>query len=219
MKTFKIHFIRHGLTQANLDGKYIGSTDVPLCQEGINRLNDLKNTYNYPTATIIYSSPLKRCVETSNILYPNASIKTLPGLAEFDFGQWEGKAAEELKGNAEFFRWLSGKESAETALGETMQNFSKRICTTLENIVTETIKNQRESTVVVTHGGVIMVLLAIYGLPEAKVTDWIVGNGCGYSVRVTPSLFMRDKRFEVYAKIPEQSIHEKAETAYIHDLF
>ena len=219
MRTFKIHFIRHGLTLANLEGKYIGSTDVPLCKEGINRLNKLKESYNYPKTNVVYTSPLKRCKETAKIFYPEANIIDVPGLSECDFGKWEGKTAGELKDNKEFIAWLSGKETPENMHGESMGDFSKRICNSLEEIITEAIKEQRENTVIVTHGGVIMSLLSLYGLPRAKSLDWIVGNGCGYSVRVTPSLFMKDKVFEVYSKLPLAEITEaKTETKYIYDV-
>ena len=43
MKYYKLHLIRHGLTQGNLDGRYIGSgTDLPLCAEGRAQLEELK---------------------------------------------------------------------------------------------------------------------------------------------------------------------------------
>ena len=43
MLYFKLHLIRHGLTQGNLDGRYIGSgTDLPLCEEGRAQLAQLK---------------------------------------------------------------------------------------------------------------------------------------------------------------------------------
>ena len=38
MKGYRIAFIRHGMTQANLDGRYIGTTDLPLCREGADQL-------------------------------------------------------------------------------------------------------------------------------------------------------------------------------------
>ena len=38
MQSYTIHLIRHGVTQGNLLGQYIGSTDLPLAQEGIDRL-------------------------------------------------------------------------------------------------------------------------------------------------------------------------------------
>ncbi|MBR0423703.1 MAG: hypothetical protein IJJ04_03625, partial [Clostridia bacterium] len=44
--------------------------------------------------------------------------------------------------------------------------------------------------------------LSKYGIPKAPFYDWIVDNGCGYSVRITPGLWMRDKVLEVYDKVP-----------------
>ena len=34
MKNYYLYLIRHGLTQGNLDGKYIGQTDLALCPDG-----------------------------------------------------------------------------------------------------------------------------------------------------------------------------------------
>ena len=36
----KIYFIRHGLTEGNIQKKYIGKTDEPLCTEGIAELRE-----------------------------------------------------------------------------------------------------------------------------------------------------------------------------------
>jgi alpha-ribazole phosphatase len=46
-------------------------------------------------------------------------------------------------------------------------------------------------------------LLAVYGIPQAKPFDWACDNGYGYSMRVTPMLWMRDKVAEVFAAIPK----------------
>lgn len=56
--------------------------------------------------------------------------------------------------------------------------------------------------VIVAHGGVITTLLAAYGLPKAPYYDWLMANGCGYSMRIIPGLWMRDNVAEVYQKIP-----------------
>ena len=71
MKTYQLHIIRHGLTQANLDGKYIGHRDVSLCAQGIADLNKLKRDYIYPDVPVVFTSPMKRCLQTCEILYPN----------------------------------------------------------------------------------------------------------------------------------------------------
>lgn len=56
IKTYRIYLIRHGATQGNLDGKYIGITDDPLCLEGIEELEQLRREYEYPRAQKVYAS-------------------------------------------------------------------------------------------------------------------------------------------------------------------
>ena len=70
MKTYTIHLIRHALTQGNIEGRYIGQTDEELCQEGLQQLEVMKRDYNYPPTDVVFSSGLKRCVQTAKILYP-----------------------------------------------------------------------------------------------------------------------------------------------------
>ena len=70
MLTYKIHLFRHGITRANLEGKYVGLSDYPLCQEGIDALKEFVKDKDYPPVEKIYTSPLRRCRETAHILYP-----------------------------------------------------------------------------------------------------------------------------------------------------
>ena len=66
MKYFKLHLIRHGLTQGNLDGLYVGSgTDLPLCPGGRAQLEALKQDFSYPQVDTVFCSPLRRCLETA----------------------------------------------------------------------------------------------------------------------------------------------------------
>lgn len=69
MKGYRIAFIRHGMTQANLDGRYIGTTDLPLCREGADQLYEKIEKYDYPSVQKVYTSPLKRC-QTDYIYTP-----------------------------------------------------------------------------------------------------------------------------------------------------
>ena len=70
MKTFKIHLIRHGLTEGNLKQQYIGKTDLPLAGVGVTQLQRLKEEVDYPRVDKVYSSPMLRCLQTALILYP-----------------------------------------------------------------------------------------------------------------------------------------------------
>ena len=81
--------IRHGKTAGNLLGRYIGSrTDEPLCDEGREGLEGKK----LPEVERLYVSPMKRCVETAEILWPGFDRKKMQkvtDLRECDFGDFE----------------------------------------------------------------------------------------------------------------------------------
>lgn len=219
MKSYQIHLIRHGMTEANQKGQYIGSTDLPLSPEGIGQLQQLSQHYRYPGAAVFYTSPLKRCVQTCNILYPDITPIAVPGLAECDFGQWEGKTAEELNQDKRFLTWLEEGQQTTPPGGESGKDFTYRVCFTFEKLVEGMMRTGTTEAVIVTHGGTIMTLLAAYGIPRASFYDWMVGNGCGYSIRITPGLWMRDNVAEVYAKIPMDQDGEKdPQSEYIINL-
>lgn len=202
MKSYIIHFIRHGAIDETLSGKYIGTTDVPLSDKGKMDLKKLDYEYRYPGTQVVFTSPLKRCTETCRILYPEQNPLSIANLSECNFGEWEGKTAEELKSDPDFEKWLAGDNSAKPPRGESNADFTRRICRMFESIVEGLMKTGTTESVIVTHGGVIMTLLAVYGLPQAKPFEWTMDNGFGYSLRVTPMLWQRDKVCEVFQTIP-----------------
>ena len=108
MKSYTIHLIRHGICEGNLEGRYIGRTQSPLAQEGIQALLELKRKGIYPEAKKYYASPCVRCVDTLKVLYPTADPEVILELAECDFGDWENKKAEELKNDPKFVAWMNG---------------------------------------------------------------------------------------------------------------
>lgn len=202
MKSYIIHFIRHGAIDETLSGKYIGTTDVPLSEKGRLDLKKLDYEYRYPGTQVVFTSPLKRCTETCKILYPELNPLSITALSECNFGEWEGKTAEELKNDPDFEKWLAGDNSVKPPRGESNADFTRRICRMFESIVEGLMKTGTTESVIVTHGGVIMTLLAVYGLPQAKPFEWTMDNGFGYSLRVTPMLWQRDKVCEVFRTIP-----------------
>lgn len=204
MKSYQIHLIRHGMTAENLKGAYIGITDVPLSKKGIDKLREYDKEFDYPGTPILYTSPLLRCVQTCNILYPDIKPTVVAGLKECSFGDWEGKTAAELADDPLFSKWLANSRDIAPPNGETGAEFTKRICLTFEMLVTDLMMSGETTAVMVTHGVAIMTLLSVYGLPQAESYRWQMDNGFGYSLRVTPGLWMRDKVAEVYDRIPLQ---------------
>ncbi len=201
MRTYKIHLLRHGLTSANDNGQYIGRTDLPLSPRGFAHLLDMKQTYTYPEATQFYTSPLLRCRQTLSVLYPGCAPKVIPGLAECDFGDWEGRAVSELKYDESFQQWVEGSSSVIPG-GENTASFQKRVTESFAQIVQEVMRGDGGDAVICTHGGIIMLLMALYGLPELPMREWVTSDGAGFTLRVTPSVWMREPKAEALCAIP-----------------
>ena len=176
----------------------------------------IRDEYGYPEVESVFTSPLKRCTETAALIYPEKNAIVIEDLSEMNFGEFEGKTAEELKSNEAFAGWLEGKNAP--PFGETSKAFGSRICSSFEKIVNGMMKSGVFSASVITHGGVIGVILAAYGLqrefefsvvfaaayglPQASVHEWFTPDCCGYTLRVDPALWMRNKKFEVFTVIP-----------------
>lgn len=205
MKSYTICFIRNGMTEANLDGRYIGHTDVPLCAEGLQQLEELKRDAVYPEVDALFSSPLLRCKETANALFPDKNPIIINDLIEYNFGEFEGKTAAELQSYPMFPGWLAGEPDIEPPFGESAKAFASRICNCFSLIVQGLMKTGTTKAAIVTHGGVIMTLLSAFGLPEMPMHEWLTPSGCGYTVRITPSIWMRGQKFEIVAEIPVYS--------------
>ena len=186
--------IRHGKTAGNLLGRYIGSrTDEPLCDEGREGLAGKQ----LPEVERLYVSPMKRCVETAEILWPGFDRKKMQkvtDLRECDFGDFENKNYKELSGNGDYQSWIDSNGTLPFPNGESMDAFKSRCLEAFARIVEEVSGAEQEWIAsgktgifragIVVHGGTIMAILEQYGYPKAAYFDYQVKNGCGY--RLTP---------------------------------
>lgn len=202
MVTYKVHLLRHGLTSGNREGRYIGRTDLPLCQEGREQLERLKREYEYPKADMVVSSPLRRCVQTADILYPDAYTETWPEFTEYDFGEFEGKSVEELKGVYRFQEWIEGGMAQAPPGGETHEQLTRRAAQGMNRLMQRMMQDRLYSVALVTHGGLINLLLYGMGLPKRDIVHCSARNGCGFTVLMTPQMWMRDRAFEIYGVAP-----------------
>ncbi len=200
MKNYRIHLLRHGKTLANEQGRFVGRTDVPLSEDGIAQLRDLSRNYEYPGVQKVYSSPLMRCVQTAEILYPAFEPVTIEGLREYDFGKYENKTAAELVDDTGFMEWIKNGTVADTM--ESMYDFEQRIKIGFESVLKDMMANKLSSAAIITHGGVIMTLLAALGIPKRNPKLWITDNGHGYTVATSAQLWQQGNLVEVFDQLP-----------------
>lgn len=207
MRSYKIYLFRHGKTLANVEGRYIGKTDEPLSEEGIAELLNKRQEKEYPGIGKLYASPLKRAVQTAGALYPGMTIHTVDELREYDFGDYENKKLADLEQDESFFQWV-GTKGAVPPHAELPADFTKRVLEGMDRIIRDMMKHQISEAAVVTHGGVIMSILAICGLPRLKPTNWRCEYGEGYSVLVNAQLWSNTQTFEVCDHLPYEPEEE-----------
>lgn len=203
MKNYKIHLIRHGMTEGNRLGQYIGSLDIPVCEEGFAELRELKEEYEYPGVGRVYCSPLLRCRQTAKVLYPEQEPVLINDLREIDFGTFEGKNATDLAGDAAFGEWVASGFTGTPPEGEDYGDFTKRCAAGLEQVLKDMMQSDITEAAVIVHGGVIMNLMAAHSMEKRPPHDWLVGNGKGFTILMSAMLWMRGQMFEMTGAMPK----------------
>lgn len=193
---------RHGLTRGNFNAQYIGHTDYPLTTDSIESLKKIKAKHHYPTVEAVFVSPLKRAMQSADIMFPKNNKIVIDNFIEYNFGEFEEHTAEELKDNEDFQNWIHGDIYAAPPFGESNAQFAQRVCEAFEKVINGCIAEGIENIAIVTHAGVIMTILACYGLPEAPMAHWQMDAGYGFKLRITPSLWMRGNKLEVVDTSP-----------------
>ena len=168
-----IAFIRHGATKGNIEKRYIGRTDEALSKTGIEQALKLK-VCNFPTE-YIFVSPMKRAVQTAEIVFPESKYIVEENFRETDFGAFEGKNASELSDNNEYRQWVDSMCTAPIPGGESITDFKKRCVEAFRKII-EALPDNAEASFVV-HGGVIMAILEAYAGKEGSFYDYHIKNG------------------------------------------
>ena len=180
----KIAMIRHGKTYGNTLGRYIGVTDEPLCEEGKKELEQR----TMDTVELLFVSPLKRCLETADILYPYAKQVKIPEFAECNFGEFENKNYQELSQSKAYQAWIDSGGTLAFPNGESRENFCKRTIGGFESALAQALELRRAVSdkeiqiVFFVHGGTIMAIMSHYC--DMDYYDYQVKNGCGYSCEV-----------------------------------
>lgn len=188
----KIIFIRHLRTPGNEKRQYIGRTDESLSDRALEGFLSSKN--RYPAVKSVIASPMKRCIETARLIYPEAEIRTEPLLRECDFGLFEGKTYEELKDHPAYIEWLESGGMAAFPEGEPQELFRNRCAEGVQKWIEILLEEKAESAAFVVHGGTIMA--SLYRLAEEPhdFYHWQVENGGGYEALVTEREWLNGRK-------------------------
>ena len=150
----------------------------------------------------MFTSPLLRATQTAELLFPGVRQIELQDLREMAFGKFEGRPLQELVKDPEFARWMDPTRREVPAGAEDRQAFFERTAGMLMKMFEYMLRTHTEEAACVTHGGVIMNMLAQHALPLRKPEEWMTDPGAGYSVRLDAEMWMRDHLAEAYDVVP-----------------
>ncbi|MBO4331127.1 MAG: histidine phosphatase family protein [Oscillospiraceae bacterium] len=87
-----LYMIRHGQTVLNTRGALQGRSDFPLNEKGAEQAEQARRRFEERGIVFdrVYTSPLRRAVQTAELLARGAEIVTDERLMEMDYGPYEG---------------------------------------------------------------------------------------------------------------------------------
>lgn len=182
--------LRHGKTRGNFEHRYIGRrTDESLDPAGRAELNAPSGFH----PEMVFTSPMKRCLETAELLFPGCDLLTIPEFTEIDFGQFEYHTYQDLSGRADYQAWIDSGGCLPFPGGESLEQYQRRVrtgfarmCRIIADSKAEVSGSADEQTTriaAVVHGGTIMAILCAFAVPKKDYFSWQTANGCGYLVR------------------------------------
>ena len=174
-----VYLIRHGETEGADSRRYKGHIDVPLSENGIEQIKRVAMYLSQNTElriqnadlTAVYTSDLSRAIKSAEIIAGPYGLKpvVVEGLKERSFGVWEGMSFDEIKEKwpEAFNAWAANPLKFSPMGGESTIAVRDRVIQAFEEIMR---KHNGENIAIVSHGGVIRVLLCeMLGMPLENI--------------------------------------------------
>ncbi|MFA9466108.1 MAG: histidine phosphatase family protein [Velocimicrobium sp.] len=155
-----IYLIRHGTIGIRTEKRYVGITDLHLDNEGIEQAYFLKNYFKQIPINIVFTSPLRRCLQTSEIICEEKKQDyiVVKEFREINMGNWENISIASIRKDFPKLYEERGKDFASFVPpnGESFRQLSNRVLLAFDRIV----NNKYENIMIVAHAGVNRVILS-----------------------------------------------------------
>ncbi len=173
-----LFLVRHGETEWAKSGRVLGRRDLGLSEAGRAQAAEVAERLAGTEVAEILTSPLLRAVETAEKIAERHQIEVArdPRLTDMQAGKWEGKTYQEVLSDEEYQTFLRDPRSPSIPGGEPLDAIRERVVASVEQALTD--NELGANIVMVTHAGVVRVLLAHYlGMSLANYHRLRVGSG------------------------------------------
>lgn len=168
-----IYFVRHGRTEANVEGRYVGWSHDTLDETGRAQATGLAESLAAEGIEHVFTSPVRRAVETAGILAEawEASVRSVHDLHEIEIGPWKGLLEREVEERfpEAYAVWLSDPTRLRLAGREPLEVVRERALRATDQIARAVLSADSTPAVAVTHLAVLRVLwLTAQGRPLSR---------------------------------------------------
>lgn len=178
----EVILVRHFQTPGNVKKQYIGRTDECLASVENKKIIVRKLQKACEKTELVISTPMKRCIETAELLFPAMPPIICDKMKECDFGLFEGKNYEELKDNPKYQAWLDSQGTLPFPEGEDHEAFKSRCVEGFQEMLEYLDRQHIQKATMVVHGGTIMAILSVIDYEKRSFYEWQPENGGGYRV-------------------------------------
>jgi len=159
--TTRLLLVRHGETTLGAEDRFAGSTDVTLGPNGRMQAERLALRLADDPLAAVYSSPMRRTVETASIVAKPHRLEPVvsAALREIDHGRWEGlrRADVEAQFPQEYSAWAEDPLTFAPVGGESGIAVVARALPAIREIV---LAHTNQNVLVVSHKATIRLVLA-----------------------------------------------------------
>jgi len=174
----KLVLARHGETAWNVERIFRGRSEVELDDVGMRQAELLGKSLSDLKLDAIYSSPVRRALDTANIVarYQKIDVRVAQGLSDMHFGEWQSLSEQEVRRRypALLDEWHSTPERIRMPGGESLEDVRNRSM----QVVSGVVSKYDGSVLLVSHRVVIKVLVcSLLGLDNSHF--WNIGQDVG----------------------------------------
>lgn len=181
----EVLLLRHGQTQGNLEKRYIGKTDEPLLlddTESMRKISALQKRLEQEGiagSQKLFVSPMLRCRQTAELLFPGQEQVVIDKLREMDSGRFEAKNYMELSADPAYQAWIDSDGRLPFPEGEDRECFIRRTMEGFRQMTELAWQENCGQIAAVVHGGSIMAILSC--LMQDDYFAYQVPNLAGYA--------------------------------------
>ncbi len=156
----RVIIVRHGRTEWNRVERFRGRVDIGLDKVGMKQAEVVAKRIGEWPISAIYSSPLRRAIDTAEIIAAPLGLNVQPmsGIIDIDYGSWQGLSTEQVvaRDDSLYSQWIESPQEVKFPDGESFAEARERVASAIGDLIKQ---RPKETFVLVSHKVICQILI------------------------------------------------------------